>query len=359
MSVASVLSNAASKITGAISQAARSTGISFEYLITTAQIESRLNPKAQAPTSSASGLYQFIDQTWLGTLKQDGAALGLGQYADAIGKTADGHYTVTDPAMRTEIMRLRDDPSASALMAGAFTRNNATQLASAIGRQPSEGELYIAHFLGYGGAAKLIATASKQPQANAVRMFPRAAGANRSVFYNRQGNARSVSGVYGELNRRYQMARTAAFNLGLLRGSIDPLTGTTSKLASATASASASTASARLDPTGTTEALASARGAPLLPVSDPAGTTQALAAARHQPPPQTASNGRPLFQSMFSDRAGEPVTPAVQRLWATTKSAEASQATAKAAAAQGQLNSLDLFVDHPRDPRALFGSKKA
>ena len=357
MSVASVISNAASKITGAISQAARSTGISFEYLITTAQIESRLNPKAQAPTSSASGLYQFIDQTWLGTLKQDGPALGLGEYANAISKTADGHYTVDDPTMRTAIMRLRDDPSASALMAGAFTRNNATQLASAIGREPSEGELYIAHFLGYGGAAKLIATASNQPQASAAQMFPRAAGANRSVFYNRQGNARSVAGVYGELNRRYQMARTAAFNLGLLRGTIDPLTGTTSKLASASASASA--LSARLDPTGATEALASARGGPLLPVPDPAGTTQALAAAHQATPPQTASNRVPLFQSIFSDRGGEPVTPAVQRLWATSKSAEASQAAAKAAAAQGQLNSLDLFVDHPRDPRSLFGNKKA
>jgi len=61
MSVASVISNAASKITGAISQAVRSTRISFEYLVTTAQIESRLNPKEQEPTSSASRLYQFID----------------------------------------------------------------------------------------------------------------------------------------------------------------------------------------------------------------------------------------------------------------------------------------------------------
>src|SRR3974390_1084399 len=68
-------SNAAPQITGAIRQAAQSTGISFEYLLTTAQIESNLNPAAQASTSSAKGLYQFIDQTWLGTMKQDGAAL--------------------------------------------------------------------------------------------------------------------------------------------------------------------------------------------------------------------------------------------------------------------------------------------
>ncbi len=68
--------SAAPQITGAIRQAAQSTGISFEYLLTTAQIESNLNPSAQASTSSAKGLYQFIDQTWLGTMKQDGAALG-------------------------------------------------------------------------------------------------------------------------------------------------------------------------------------------------------------------------------------------------------------------------------------------
>ena len=70
--------SAAPQVTGAIRQAAQSTGISFEYLLTTAKIESNFNPSAQASTSSA---YQFIDQTWLGTMKQDGAALGLGRYA--------------------------------------------------------------------------------------------------------------------------------------------------------------------------------------------------------------------------------------------------------------------------------------
>ena len=66
--------SAAPQITGAIRQAAQSTGISFEYLLTTAKIESNLNPSAQASTSSAKGLYQFIDQTWLGTMKQDALA---------------------------------------------------------------------------------------------------------------------------------------------------------------------------------------------------------------------------------------------------------------------------------------------
>ena len=109
----------APQITGAIRQAAHSTGISFEYLLTTAHIESNLNPAAQASTSSAKGLYQFIDQTWLATMKQAGAALGYGHYADAIIANGDGHYEVADPAMRAAIMRLRNDPQASAMMAGA------------------------------------------------------------------------------------------------------------------------------------------------------------------------------------------------------------------------------------------------
>jgi soluble lytic murein transglycosylase-like protein len=89
MAVNSAAASVAPQITGAIRQAARSTGISFEYLLTTAQIESNLNPAAQASTSSAKGLYQFIEQTWLGTVKGEGGALGLGRFADAITRAPD------------------------------------------------------------------------------------------------------------------------------------------------------------------------------------------------------------------------------------------------------------------------------
>jgi hypothetical protein len=154
MAVHPATASGAPQITGAIRQAAQSTGISFEYLLTTAQIESNMNPSAQASTSSAKGLYQFIDQTWLGTMKQDGAALGLGRYADAITKSANGHYEVADSGMRAAILRLRRDPQASAMLAGALTRNNSALVSSNIGRQPTNGELYIAHFLGADGAGR-------------------------------------------------------------------------------------------------------------------------------------------------------------------------------------------------------------
>ena len=137
MAIFSINGGAGPPVAGAIRDAARSTGISFEYLLTTAQIESNLNPAAQATTSSAKGLYQFIDQTWLATMKNAGPSLGFSRYADAIVQGPDGRYDVPDPATRAAIMRLRADPSVSATMAGAFTRTNAAQLNAAIGRAPS------------------------------------------------------------------------------------------------------------------------------------------------------------------------------------------------------------------------------
>src|ERR1700688_4555337 len=100
------------RVAGAIKQAATTTGTSFEYLLATAKMESDFNPTAGASTSSAHGLYQFIDQTWLGTVKEAGAQLGYGQYADAISKSSSGSYSVSDPKASTAILNLRDEPAA-------------------------------------------------------------------------------------------------------------------------------------------------------------------------------------------------------------------------------------------------------
>src|SRR5215204_766557 len=128
-------------VTGAIRQAARATGADFKYLLATAQVESNFNPNAQAPTSSAKGLFQFIEQTWLSTLKEQGGALGYAPYADAIARHPSGQYSVPDQRMYGRIMELRSDPNANALMAGAYTRANAGKLGERLGRAPSEGEL--------------------------------------------------------------------------------------------------------------------------------------------------------------------------------------------------------------------------
>src|SRR5256884_3300451 len=105
------------RVAGAIKQAADTSGTSFEYLLATAKMESNFNPKAAATTSSARGLFQFIDQTWLGTVKEAGSQLGYGKYADAISRSSSGSYYINDPSMRGSIMKLRDDPTAASSMA--------------------------------------------------------------------------------------------------------------------------------------------------------------------------------------------------------------------------------------------------
>src|SRR3984893_7808518 len=208
------------RVAGAIRQAASSTGVSFEYMLATAKMESDFNPSAGASTSSAHGLYQFIEQTWLGTVKEAGSQLGYGQYADAISKTSSGDYTVSAPTIRKSIMKLRDDPVAASAMAGVLTQSNSFQLTGQIGRRPTDGELYMAHFMGVGGAAKLINNAEDNPKASAARLFPNAAAANRSIFYDSSGRARSVSEVYSVLTSRYagaansQATRSAMASVG-------------------------------------------------------------------------------------------------------------------------------------------------
>ena len=226
---ASALEAVRTRIAGAIKDAANTTGASFEYLLTAAKMESDFNPSAGASTSSARGLYQFIDQTWLATVKEAGAQFGYGKYADAITKTPSGEYTVSDPAARQAIMKLRDDPTAASAMAGSLTQSNSFKLTGMIGRRPTDGELYMAHFMGVNGAAKLIQSAEEDPQASAARVFPGPAAANRPIFYDRSGRARSVSEVYADLTSRYAAAngssatQTALAMYGQAGGSAAPM----------------------------------------------------------------------------------------------------------------------------------------
>lgn len=196
-------------VSEAIRSAARNTGTSFSYLLATAKVESNLDPQQSSPTSSARGLFQFVDQTWMMMLKEAGAALGYGDYAQAIAGNRAGGYDVVNPANREAVLALRDDPAASAALAGAFTRRNSDYLSAQLGRPPTEGELYIAHFLGAAGAGRLITLAATRPDTTAAPVFSSAASANRSVFYDRAGNARSALDVYRNLVGRYQRAAAA------------------------------------------------------------------------------------------------------------------------------------------------------
>ncbi|KMO13183.1 transglycosylase SLT domain-containing protein, partial [Methylobacterium platani] len=179
----------------AIRQGAEKTGAAFDYLLSTAQRESSLNPSAKAGSSSATGLFQFIEQTWLGVMKQDGPSLGLGSYADAITARSSGGYAVSDPAARQAILDLRRDPEVASAMAGALTRRNAEALSDALGREPNKADLYAAHLLGVRGALTLIRNAETAPGRSAAADLPEAASGNRGLFYDRSGRAGAEHGI--------------------------------------------------------------------------------------------------------------------------------------------------------------------
>jgi Transglycosylase SLT domain len=364
MLVDSSNSAAGSTVTGAIRQAAQATGTSFQYLLATAQVESGLDPQAGASTSSARGLFQFVEQTWLGTMKQSGQTLGYGRYADAITKTASGRYEVNDPALRNEILKLRTDPAANAVMAGAFTQANAALLSQKLGRAPSEGELYIAHFLGAGGAARMISLAAANPQAGAASYFPIAAHANSSIFYDRAtGAQRSLAQVRDILTARYDVAaRRPSAPVATAQAaappsapaapspvtspraviaptmvSMDPTVHSIATIRVFPAAAGAPAAAAE------TTAAASATTAAVVP--DTAGMTSAFAAAV----PRRREDDGDAFHGLFADPGRTaPVAAVVSELWGVPSSAPGAGAGTASAPTSAASGMLDLFRDPVR-----------
>lgn len=185
----------AERVVAALKSAAAATGSDFHYLLGTAMRESSLKPTAQSANSSAAGLFQFIDQTWLGLVKEHGAQYGLGNYAAAITKDAEGRYRA-DANFKQSILALRKDPETAALMAGEHAKSTQGAMRASLGREVCGGELYAAHFLGPDAACRLIKAAGSDPTASAASLFPQAAASNKSVFFHDGGTPKSVREVY-------------------------------------------------------------------------------------------------------------------------------------------------------------------
>lgn len=181
-------------VKGAIARAAAATGTDFSYLMAQARLESGLDPKARAATSSAAGLYQFTGQTWLSMLDKHGAELGISGGSDA--------------ASRAQLLALRSDPELSALMAGQLANDNRDFLSGLLGREPDASELYLAHFLGAEGAGRFLGALGSNPAQSAAALLPKAAAANRGIFFGPSG-ARSVGEVMDLLRGRMASAMNA------------------------------------------------------------------------------------------------------------------------------------------------------
>lgn len=164
----------------AIIQAAKKSGMDVGYLFAMAQQESSFDPNARASTSSAKGLYQFLDGTWTGMVKKYGAIYGIRD-------TNDDKFNAGKNAM----------------MGALFARDNEKAIASSIGgRKATATELYLAHFLGSGGANTFLRA---DPSASAAKTLPAAAKANKNVFYDRAtGKERSIQEVYSFFEKKME-----------------------------------------------------------------------------------------------------------------------------------------------------------
>lgn len=198
-------SKASPEVATAIHKASARTGVDFKYLVAQAGQESSFRPDAKATTSSAKGLYQFIERTWLHMVRDKGAAHGLGHLAGQIEGEPDAPR-VADPALRRQILDLRNDPSVAALMAAEYAKSNRDQLEASLGRGVGTTDLYMAHFLGASGATKFLGALEKSPDKLGASLLPEAATANRGAFYDKAGRALTVKQIYANYAAKFDAA---------------------------------------------------------------------------------------------------------------------------------------------------------
>ena len=179
-------------------RAARNTDTDPTLLMSIADKESAFAPTVKASTSSATGLFQFIDSTWLRVVRDFGPQHGLDKEAAAI-DSSDGTPSISDPAARRRILGLRNDPYLSAILAAEMLKHDAAHIATRIGRELSDGETYLAHFLGPSDAEKFIAKLVSEPRYAAPKLLPKPARANRTIFFaavKRRAGGLSVADVH-------------------------------------------------------------------------------------------------------------------------------------------------------------------
>ena len=199
--LAAAASSSKDPVSGAIRSVASLSGHSFASMMSQAQQESGLDTKARNRKSTATGPFQFIERTWLDLVRRHGSAFGLGDTANKI-TVVNGAPTVRDPAVRKQILALREDPNISAGMAARYLSEGKERLSKMLDRPASTIEGRIAYIMGANGAARLINAAEKTPGAVARDILPSAAAANRNLFHDKRGHALSAADVVNRLTRR-------------------------------------------------------------------------------------------------------------------------------------------------------------
>lgn len=158
-----------------IIDAATKFNLSPATMLSIAKRESSFNPNARNPNSTAGGLFQFIDGTWSSTVAKYGKMAGVAPDATKF------------------------DIKSASLMASALAVENKTVIKNMVGRDATEGEVYLAHFLGGRQAVNMILAKDNRPDAPAAALFPAEATSNPTIFYDKDGQPRSVAQVYNRM----------------------------------------------------------------------------------------------------------------------------------------------------------------
>ncbi|KAF2989352.1 transglycosylase SLT domain-containing protein [Methylocystis sp. MJC1] len=179
-------------------QAANQTEMDPALLMAIADKESNFSTTAKARTSSASGLFQFVEKTWLKAVKDFGHLYGREEEANAIADGADAIGRVA-PQQRAKILSLRNDPYLSAALAAEMLKKDGSKIAEKIGRPLTPGETYLIHFLGPDDTERFMRALGEKPNMSAAALLPKPARANRPIFFAQQGRklkAKSLSEVH-------------------------------------------------------------------------------------------------------------------------------------------------------------------
>lgn len=159
-----------------IGEVSKKYGVSQKLLTNIANAESALGKQTKNPNSSATGVYQFTQGTWEDMVKKYGQETGI-----------------TEKDI--------NDPEANIVMGALFIKDNKENVKKILGRNPSQEEVYMAHFLGNDGVKKLFKNYGEK---NAVTLFPEQAKVNKDKFYDANGRPRTTKELYQALSDYYR-----------------------------------------------------------------------------------------------------------------------------------------------------------
>lgn len=152
-----------------IKVAAQGQNVPPDLLANIAGAESSGRNDAANPNSSAKGLFQFIDSTW-----------------ESLGGTPDNQF----------------DPEENAQLGAKYTRQNAEHLKSELGRNPTYGEVYAAHFFGPGVSSMLNNADPADPIEAGLETFTSPKGVEQILAANPQLQGKTVGEVMQSLDNK-------------------------------------------------------------------------------------------------------------------------------------------------------------